>query len=342
VGPRLRAALGAPAVIRQLPSSPRSHVWLVEFGGVPAVMKQIASGPGADGRFAREAAALRLAGRARPWVVPGLLAADPDTRVLVLEYLAEEGSADGWPTSYATALARLHAAAGPADAGALPAWSAPGPADARAFVELAAWLGVGVPPGLPGELDGLLARLDPAGEHALLHGDPCPGNTVYTSAGFRFLDLGGAAFGAGYTELAYLRTGFPTCWCAKSIPEPERGEAEAAYRATWRSLTGTDPAGRLADSCAGWLIRGDALVERAHRGQASYLAQLPGKDWRWGTATARQRLLDRLTVVATLGADAPGLAALVQVSRAMAGAIGERWPDIDPLPAAHGDPILES
>ena len=162
-----------------------------------------------------------------------------------------------------------------------------------------------------------------------------------TGSGFRFLDLEGAAFGAGYTELAYLRTGFPTCWCAKSVPDPVRSEAEAAYRATWRSLTGAGPAGQLADSCAGWLIRGDALVERAHRGQASYLAQLPGKDWRWGTATARQRLLYRLTVVATLAADAPALAALAQVSRAMAGRISERWPDIAPLPTAHGDPILD-
>src|SRR5450755_4257446 len=70
-----------------------------------------------------------------------------------------------------------------------------------------------------------------------------------------------------------------------SVPEPVRSQAEAAYRATWHSITGADPGGQLADACAGWLIRGDALVERARRGSPGYLTQLPHKDWRWGTAT---------------------------------------------------------
>ena len=349
LGQSLRAELGSPTVVRALPSSPRSHVWLVEFDGAPAVVKQIGGGLDAAERYAREVTALRLAGRASHPVVPGLLAADPGARVLVLEYLAERepleewltgpGPTGDWLIGYASALARLHAATGPADAGALPAWAGPARADARAFMDLAARLRVPVPPGLPGELDGLLGRLDPAGQYALLHGDPCPGNVMATGGGFRFIDLEGAAFGAGYTELAYLRAGFPTCWCAKSVPGPVRAGAEAAYHATWRSLTGTDPAGQLADSCAGWLIRGDALVERAHRGRGAHLARLAGTDWRWGTATARQRLLHRLTVAATLAAEQPALAGLAQVSGAMAGRMRQRWPDAGQLPVTSGDPV---
>lgn len=118
-----------------------------------------------------------------------------------------------------------------------------------------------------------------------------------------------------------------------------RAGAEAAYHATWRSLTGTDPAGQLADSCAGWLIRGDALVERAHRGRGAHLARLAGTDWRWGTATARQRLLHRLTVAATLAAEQPALAGLAQVSGAMAGRMRQRWPDAGQLPVTSGDPV---
>jgi hypothetical protein len=165
---------------------------------------------------------------------------------------------------------------------------------------------------------------------------------VHTSGGIRFFDLEQAALGTGHTELAYLWTGFPTCWCATSVPEPLRREAAAAYRATWCSLTGTGPPGRLADSCAGWLIRGDALVERAHRGQADYLARLPDSDWNWGPVTARERLLHRLTVTAILAADDPALAGLAQVSRAMRDRIRQRWPDIRPLPEASGDPIAAS
>jgi len=340
LGEALRAALGPPAVLRRLSSSPRSRVWLAEFGGSPAIVKQIAGGADADLRYRREVTALRLARRVRPYVVPGLLGTDAEARALVLEYVAEGARRPGdWMTDYATALARLHAATGAADAGALPSWAAPSRSDARAFTGLAARLGIHLPAGLAASLDGLVDRLDPDGQHALLHGDPCPGNAVQTRDGIVFFDLEQAALGAGYTELAYLRAAFPTCWCATSVPGPVLRQAEAAYRSAWRGLTGADPAGDLADACAGWLIRGDALVERAHRGQADQLARLPSGDWRWGTATARQRLLHRLTVVAALGADHPELAGLARVSSAMRDRILSSWPDLRELPVAEDDPL---
>jgi fructosamine-3-kinase len=339
VSEALRAALGSPTTVRRLSSSPRSRVWLVEFGGAPAIVKQITGGHDVRDRYVREVTALRLAGRARPYVVPALLAADPAAGVLVLEYLAGHRQPAGeWMTDYATALARLHAATGPEDAGSLPAWSGPTRADARAFLDLAAQLQLAAPAGLAGQLDDLLHRLDPAGQHTLLHGDPCPDNTVHTGDGIRFIDLEQAALGDGYTELAYLRTGFPTCWCATSVPEPARSQAEAAYRAAWRSSTGAEPSGQLADACAGWLIRGDTLVERAHRGRLDYLARLSREDWSWGTATARQRLLHRLSAVADV-AGHPELACLAQVSQAMREDILRRWPDVRALPTARGNPI---
>jgi len=92
-------------VVREVRSSPRSRVWLVEFGGEPAIVKQIGGGSGAQDRYRQEVTALRLAGRARPPVVPELLAADPGTRVLVLEYLTGPERMDGWMTAWATALA---------------------------------------------------------------------------------------------------------------------------------------------------------------------------------------------------------------------------------------------
>ena len=72
--------------------------------------------------------------------------------------------------------------------------------------------------------------------------------------------------------------------------------AETGYRNEWRSLTGAAISGSLVDACAGWLIRGDALVARAHRDTIDHLARLPHEDWTWGTATAHERLLHRLTV----------------------------------------------
>jgi tRNA A-37 threonylcarbamoyl transferase component Bud32 len=291
LGEALRAALGSPAVIRRLSSSPRSRVWLVEFGRSPAIVKQITGGSEADAgaRFAREVTALRLARRVRPAVVPDVLGTDPGGRVMVLEYLAEPARAPApdWMIEYATALARLHSATGPGDADALPAWAGPGRADARAFISLAERLGVPVPASLAASLDSLVERLNATGHHALLHGDPCPDNAIRTDSGIMFVDLEQASLGDGRAELAYLRTGFPTCWCAASAPGPVLRQAEAAYRSAWRAHTGTDVSGDLAEACAGWLIWGDGLVERAHRGQADQLARLPEEDWRWGTASRR-------------------------------------------------------
>lgn len=183
---------------------------------------------------------------------------------------------------YAESLARLHARTGPADAGALPVWSGPTPADAESFLALARTLDVPVPSTARGELGDLLHRLDPTPHHALLHGDPCPGNDLRTAGGVRSIDFERASLGNGLVELAYVRIGFPTCWCAMSVTGAPLAEAESVYRSTWRDLTGKDVPGDLADACAGWLIQGDALVERAHRGTADQLARVAVEDFDWG------------------------------------------------------------
>lgn len=252
---------------------------------------------------------------------------------MVLEHLDNLGAADDWMPGYAEALARLHSLTGPADTGTLPAWSGPTAADAESFIALAEVLGVPVPPAVPNELAALIDRLDPTPHHALLHGDPCPGNDLRTTDGVRFVDFEQASLGNGLVELAYFRIGFPTCWCAMSVTGTPLAEVEDIYRATWRSLTGTDVPGDLADACAGWLIRGDALVERAHRESVDHLARVPAEDFEWGYISARERLVHRLGAVADQTRDHDDLHALGQLSAAMAVRLLERWPTLRPLPA---------
>jgi hypothetical protein len=330
----LRARLGPPGQAAPLASSPRSLVWRIDLAGTPAVVKQVVDGPGAGGRYERELAALRLAARADPPVAPAVLGADPGQRVLVLEWLNGHRPADDWVVGYAGTLARLHAVTKAEDAGTLPRWPGPGRRDVAAFLGLAAALGARVPPGVPGELDDLVDRLQQEQGYALLHGDPCPGNDLHTSGGVRFVDFERAALGSGLVELAYLRIGFPTCWCSTAPPAPLLARAEAAYSAAWRAVTGTDVAGDLAEACAGWLLPGDALVEQAHRGKTDYLAVAVRRDWRWGTATARQRLAHRLAVVAQLTASHAHLAGLSQLSADIRDHMLARWPDLAPLPAS--------
>ncbi|MFJ3102247.1 aminoglycoside phosphotransferase family protein [Streptomyces sp. NPDC086835] len=332
-GDELRAELGSPGRSRRLDSSPRSRVWRVELPAATAVVKQIVDGPDADERYAREVAALRLATRAEPPVVPALLATDPGARVLVLEHLDHRRPAGDWIVGYAAALARLHATARAEDVGVLPRWQGPGQADIASFLGLAEALEVPVTPGVSGELDDLVNRLDQASGHALLHGDPCPGNDLHTPAGVRFIDFEQASLGSGLMELAYLRIGFPTCWCVTSAAEPLLERAEGAYREEWRAATGSETQDGLVDACAGWLLRGDALVERAHRDSTDHLARVPHQDWTWGTATARQRLVHRLGVVSRMTAGHRSLSGVSSLCTAMRRRMLARWPALGPVPA---------
>lgn len=296
------------------------------------VVKHLVEGPNAANRFGRELAALRLAARAKPPVVPRLLAADSDRRVLVLEKLTHQKPTSDWVIGYASALARLHAVTSADDAGSLPRWSGPTLQDVESFLKLAGDLGVATPPSLSIELRALVHRLDQIDDHALLHGDPCPGNDIHTTQGIRFIDFEQASLGNGITELAYLRIGFPTCLCAIAPPEALLVQAENAYRSQWRLLTGTNVRGELADVCAGWLIRGDALVARAHRGKIDHLARIPHQDWTWGTATARERLLHRLAVVAQSSIDRPELLEFGRCCSFLRDRMLARWPALQSLP----------
>jgi hypothetical protein len=337
---RLRAELGPVTWQRRLASSPRSVVWTAGIASTPVVVKQIVGGAAAAARFDREVAALVIAARADPPVVPRLLGADPDERVLVLEHLQAGPLPDDWLVEYATSLARLHATA--ADGDALPRWRPPETTDLQAFLSFAQALDVAVPRLVGGELNALLGRLCAQPERAaLLHGDPCPPNDLHTAAGARWVDLEGASLGDGMTELAYLRIGFPTCWCV-TAPEPaDLAAAEHAYRTAWRAATGADPAGDLTDACAGWLLRGDSLVERAHRETTDHLAAALRQDWAWGTATARQRLIHRLGVVAELATDDTALAAFGRLCAGLLDQAAARWPGLRPLPASRATaPII--
>ncbi|MCC5578141.1 aminoglycoside phosphotransferase family protein [Microtetraspora sp. AC03309] len=332
-GEELRARLGPVTRVRRLTSSPRSRVWRAEIGGSTAVIKQVVGEADADLRFRREITALRLAARADPPLVPEILATDPGPRILVLEYLDGGDPPEDWRVRYAAALARLHASANSSDAGALPRWSPPGPGDLDAFLRLAGDLRVTVPPTARAELEDVLNRLGLLEGDSLLHGDPCPGNDLYTGDGVRFVDFEQAALGNGLAELAYLRIGFPTCWCVTATPGPVLHRAEAAYRTAWRAATGTEARGDLTDACVGWLLRGDALVQRAGRDGTDHLARVTRRDWRWGTATARQRLLHRLAVVRDAAAGRADLARVGDLAAAMRSRMLERWPALRPVPS---------
>ena len=164
----------------------------------------------------------------------------------------------------------------------------------------------------------------------LLHGDPCPANDLHTPNGVRFIDFEQAVSRRRHGGVAYLRIGFPTCWCSTSQPPELLAEAEAAYSAAaGRSIDEHE----LADACTSWTIRGDALVQRAHRETTDHLARLTVEDWKWWTVSARDRLAYRLGVVGMVGTLGDGpLSETAQLATRMRAAMLERWPGLRPLP----------
>jgi tRNA A-37 threonylcarbamoyl transferase component Bud32 len=291
-------------------------VWSASFDGTPAVVKQAVGGADVGERFAREVTALRLAARADPQLAPRVLGADESARIMVLEHLPvrERVFAD-W-VAYATGLAHLHAVTTSADAGVLPPATGPTNDDVAAFLRLCAEFDL-VSPAAEQELEALLHRLSVGGTQ-LVHGDPCVGNALPIDGRAWFIDFEHAALGNGLTELAYLRIGFPTCWNVSAVPDHLLDEAEAAYREVWPNLPGS-----ISDHCVGWLLRGDALVQRAHRDGRDHLARLVEKDWKWGFVGARQRVVHRLGVVAKL----PEFDAVGSLAAALRARMIARWPD---------------
>ncbi|MFD5825007.1 phosphotransferase family protein [Lentzea sp. NPDC060358] len=255
--------------------------------------------------FTREVTALRLA--AHTGVVPRVLEVDEDARTVVLERLRSDPLREDWVVDYARGLARLHAATGPGHAGLLPRQEIPDPTPFLRFVRA---LGV--------EVGGAEAELvfEDTGKFDLLHGDPCPGNDLYTERGARFVDLEGACLGDGLTELVYLRIGFPTCALVTETPRALREAAEQAYFAERGYETG------LEDACVRWLVQGDALVQRQERDGRDHLARVVDEDWKWYSTTARGRLMYRTRVVATFTETHPETSAL---AHRLLGRMNEVW-----------------
>ncbi|MFN7709549.1 MAG: phosphotransferase [Holosporales bacterium] len=102
----------------------------------------------------------------------------------------------------------------------------------------------------------------------LCHGDICPDNVFDDPASSRlsFIDFEWASPRSALRDAVYLRMGFPTCWCAKSLPRDVIDAMEAVYR---RTLAETLPAAlddqlyaqAYLNACAFWVLKTFSLLE---------------------------------------------------------------------------------
>lgn len=285
-------------------------------------------GADAEDRFAREEASLGLPG------LPRLVARCAEAKLLVMEDVGPAGSmvapllgdnagaAEAALLAWAHALGTVHGATRGHQALPCPL-----------HLDLGA-LPTAIDAALPRPAVAALVSAQPGPFRSWVHHDPCPDNVLLAAGTARLIDFERSGSGFCLMDAAYLRMGFPTCWCAGTVPAAIVARVEAAYR---RALAPAMPeaaddfrfeAGMQA-ACALWFLR-----------RLGWLLRLAmAEDATWGIAPRRSRLLHDAETVAA------GSTALAQPARAIASILRGWWPESSPLapyPAFSAARILAS
>jgi len=179
----------------------------------------------------------------------------------------------------------------------------------------------GAPPA--SELSLLSSRLmDPGPWLTLIHGDPCPDNSLLVDGRIRLIDYESSRPSHALLDAVYWRMGFPTCWCAGRTPRDVAARLDTAYRdeigaAIPLALDDTAYRIELAYLAAVWLFTS----------LSSDLGEALERDEKWGIWSIRGRLLWHLEAVIEM-TDAANV--LPGISSAAGGWLLElrrRWPD---------------
>jgi hypothetical protein len=202
--------------------------------------------------------------------------------------------------AHAAALGRLHADTAhcredhrAALHAAFPAADPPGRAEdwaARVPPAVAALLGGS----LPDEELSLIAQrvASPEPWLALVHGDPCPDNTLFVADAAVLIDHEFSRPGHALFDAVTARMGFPTCWCAGTLPADTVIRIETTYRR---------------EAAAGIAAARDDDAFRIEMAMISAATMFDALEWQleptltedsiWGIASRRSRTLHHLETV---------------------------------------------
>jgi hypothetical protein len=183
----------------------------------------------------------------------------------------------------------------------------------------------GAPPA--SELELLSFRLnDPGPWSSLVHGDPCPDNSLVVDGCIRLIDYEFARPSHALLDGIYWKIGFPTCWCAGRVPADVESRIDARYRA------------ELGQSIP--LVRDDS----AYRIELSYMAavwlftclswrldEALKSDAKWGIWSIRGRLLWYLEAVVDMTGAVGVLPGINRTATNWLSELTARWPDAVPL-----------
>lgn len=178
------------------------------------------------------------------------------------------------------------------------------------------------------ETDLILEHLrQPGCWQALVHGDPCPDNVLLAPDGRAVLiDFEFARPSHALFDAAYWRMGFPTCWCAGTVPAEVRDRIDRVYRA---AIADAVPEARDDDE----FRRESAIIDAAWLlGNLAWLLKSAlAEDGTWGRATKRSRIITYLERSVRSADEANVLPRLRELALAWHKDLRGRWPDTAPL-----------
>lgn len=184
----------------------------------------------------------------------------------------------------------------------------------------------GMPPLPSEEITAIQAAIaDPGPFFCLIHRDPCPDNVLLVGGQARLVDFEFAHYGHALVDAAYVAMGFPSCWCAGTVPD----DVAAQFLATYRRAAAAMPvmADERAFGRAFALVAGGWLLQRL--GWLYGLAT--SEDAPWGIATRRARVLNDLNAFIGIAGRAQALPGLVAAMSDLRRSLAQTWPETEPL-----------
>lgn len=183
-------------------------------------------------------------------------------------------------------------------------------------------------------------NLTPGPFTTLIQGDICPDNLFDDRErnSLRLIDFEWGFVKSALLDGTYLRMSFPTCWCAKRIPDELLPSLEEAYR---QELIKTIPAAAhdaeyhdaYVQACAFWMLKSLLFIEDVIEHEENWPSgeTPPESLWKPEANLLRPRILSRLHSFIDVANQRQKLPHLVSVAEQILKELHIRWPESRPL-----------
>ncbi len=182
--------------------------------------------------------------------------------------------------------------------------------------------------------------LSPGDFYVLTHGDICPDNVFdhEDKDELQLIDFEWVRPGSSLLDATYFRMNFPTCWCAKALPEDVILELESLYRKTIASKIEASLDDRkynesYVSACGFWLIGSMQFALRIMDKDECWSSGPVPADSLWNPEAnlARPRFISRLEAFIQVSTAYDYLPYLRLAAEEILAKVYDKWDDARPL-----------